>query len=416
MKTLIIIFTLFFHSLVLAQVEDLNVMNGFIPAVNDARARAMGRTELLSSKGANALFYNSANTIFTESPSLHTSFRGNFGDINDEQYEGDTESNWERSENHPLHFKINQISFVLPYQEPDSDHRAALSIGYNSFLDWGIKNKEKSTYLIEFENTVTEETISGGINAVSIGVAIGRNNLFGLGASFSKTMFSNIISNNKYTRNYEPTSPYVIRHTYEYELSSQFFALSGMAIMPSDITLGLVFKPSYTVELEKVTIEREYNDGDESSSTYDDIETMKIPAMFGLSVSKRINTKNMIVFEYQNRPYEKYKDKDDDHLFGEIDNSHCFRLGIEYSMKYPVRLGFFRDALPITDDDPEEKEPSALTGITIGSGINTKYFLADIFGEYAFWSYEYNNDPIYTWEESLISLGMTITIDESDIF
>ena len=414
MRTLIIILVLLIQTSAFAQFEYVNLATGLTPTVNDARARAMGRTEITSTYGANSLFANPANLGFVENMEVHLSSRSLFGSINDKDY-WDLRPQETMSESYPFNLKLTQLSFIYPYYDPKTKNRAALAIGFNDFLDWGF------TYKGEYENQESEYTETedrkntGGIRNISIAGALNLNNKLAFGIGLSRTVLGKLKIVTEFdTDYYPPYSNYYIKRTREYYLETFNITLGATFKPNKKLAIGMLFKPGFHITVDKYKYITTYPDGNTYSDSYSRDTEVKIPPIYGVGVTATPLNSMLLAVEYQNRPYADCKYESGNRLFRDIKNGHSFRVGFEYQTKYPIRLGFFNEAIPITDENSGSEKPKSLTGFTAGTGIESGNVRADIYGEYAYWKYqkfEASDPPMYgEYSESLISIGITLTM------
>ncbi len=423
MKTSIIVFLLLLQTTVFAQYYWVNPVHGHIPEISDARARALGRTEILSSSGANSMFYSPANLALVDEPNVQIGFRWRKGTIDDDEYWNNF-AYYDGAGSYPLHSDFSQIAFALPFNIPGSTKRLAISIGFNTFLDWGM-NKDEEEYHIPSSSTEFQESnITGGIRTLSIAIAMKWNNKFAFGAGFHKSLNSKYIYDTKYCYDPEPESDEVVldRVKGQWYLSSFFTNLSLIYMPLKEVTMGLMIKPPYSIKANRYTREMIFIGWNNTYWEHDVNSKSKIPALWGFGIS--YNFRKITVFaEYQNRPYANYKRLGTnlgEDLFEGVENGHSWKIGMEFDNVIPFRLGFFSDAIPEVKDYMEDNEPASLKGVTAGIGINTKYLLVDFYAEYAFWErtgYYYSGyNARYTIKENYINMGVTISVISPEIF
>lgn len=402
---------LFLPSLIYAQYAYyyVNSAMSIIPPVNDARARAMGRTEILSAGGANAMFYNPANLGFVESSSIEAGARGLFGSVSNDEWDQDDTDNI--SANYPLNLKPEQFAFVFTDHKSNSD-LAALAFGYNTFIDCALKYKfvqENSTGSFK---RVVNRRLSGGLHTLSVAAAIRCNNYFFIGVAAHKSIMSKLKSVANFDSTpYGPTSSK--KNSSEYKLSA-FFMTFGTTVKPiNNLTIGLYFRPQFTITAGDYKYKNESYNGDIYTRESDSESKVKIPSTFGASISHDLSSRILAVVEYQYRPYNDIEVGDGYYIFERFESGSSYRFGLEYRMKTPVRIGYFNEALPAADESSYFKKLKRLNGFTAGVGFQSRYFWTDIYVEYAFWKHlldtSFASDHYYE-RESFFSLGATFKL------
>jgi hypothetical protein len=413
MKSAIIFMILFMASSAFAQFYGVNPALGFIPAVNDARARAMGRTEIMTATGPAAMFYNPANLGFAETMTADITYRGLFGTIDDKDYwETRPDENW--SGKYPLDLNLTQFSFVLVHHESDSDKRAAIAFGYNNYLDWGINLDQKyENYRYDLNLGFTKQSVSGGVRTISIGGAFNINNRIAVGMSAHSSLLGKIKIFNDYSHEPESSDPYfVISRERKYKLSAFFIAFGATINLPKSVRVGLIIKPGYQLTASDYKYKIVYLNGDIYSNDNDQKIKVKIPTIYGIGTLFKLTKSISVATEYQNRPYANCEYENNTNIFGDIKNGHCFRIGMEYVNRIPIRFGYFIEAIPVADEESDNNQPASLNGFTMGFGFDYGFFRTDLYAEYAFWKHKrggaYDQDTFYG-RESLVSIGTTLT-------
>ena len=407
MKIKALIIILFIPAILIADYYTINPAVGFIASVNDARARAMGRTELMSSTGPNAMFANPANLINVIYPSAQMSGREMSGTINDGDWTSVSSDFWKGS--YPSNSKFSQIAFAMPFSVPRINKKAVAAIGYETYLDWRLNFDEQFQATNSGVTELMDNTLTGGLNTISIAGVLKLNERFDLGIAFYKSYNSDLRITN--VRAFDPDPgplPIWYQRIMEYDVSAYFAVIGVNANLPGNIAAGLIVKPHFTVKLEC-----KLNTLDSNLDHFD--EKFRLGDVYGLGFSKKFLNLFRIATEYQNRPYSVLYFHTDNQIIGKTKNGHCFRIGLETQTIIPIRLGYFIESLPIGEQNPEKSAPKSLSGFTAGIGLITRYFHIDTFAEFSSWSYDhfvYGYEPpaVYERQESLTSFGATITV------
>jgi long-subunit fatty acid transport protein len=406
---------------VFAQFDDLIEGEYSSPRLNDVRARAMGRTEIINATGSNAIFYNPANIGMVQNKTLQAGGRVYMGTMNDEEYwDFWPDEDWEGK--YELHPKITHISFAMPYQPPNSELKFAFGIGYNTYFDFGTKASQEYTDRSGTETlTATADfKVSGGLNTISPAAALNIDDKYFVGLAFHKSVLGKIKMEADVDIDPEPAYIYLVNDVEEGKISATFVSLgaTGKFMAESQLTVGVMYRSGFELKFEDLEWSQEYSDGTRDSDQYDpDNYDFKLPAIMGLGVSYQISPEVLIAGEYQTRPFSDIEDEDGDELDW-IDNGSCYRLGMEYQAgSVPLRLGYFSDAILEVDYDDmgqSEDKPKSLSGFTGGIGIVSGNITLDFFGEYAFWGREDYGGPDnakYEYKETLFAFGVTFTAD-----
>ncbi len=361
-----------------------------VPNVVDARASAMGQTEILSTIGSNSLFINPAMMATLEKPQFQAGGSMFMGSIDsesaDERYDG-----YDHSYN--LQPKFTHASFVYPYQLPNSEIKLAFGGGYYTYYDFSANEEREYTYKQESGGgTYKEETnYSGGLNLISIGGSINFNKIFFVGLTYNTSINSGTFEEAKasISGSDNPDDDFSVSGEREKTFEeASFLNFSGFVKPTEKLGLGIFYRSEITLEGDK--IKTKYNDGESNSQDWDREYTH--PSVFGLSVAYNISKDFVVVGEYQTRPFSDYEidNKDYEHP---IDDGSCYRIGAEFNRGViPLRAGFFSNAIFERAENDDDKAAS-LTGITAGTGFYGKSFGVDVAAEYSTYTtkYKYND-------------------------
>jgi|GEM_PF-696276 len=404
---------------VFAQLDDLIEGEYSSPRLNDVRARAMGRTEIVNATGSNAIFYNPANIGMVQTKTLQAGGRVYMGTMNDEEYwDFYDDQDWEGK--YKLHPKITHLSFAMPYQHPNSELKFAFGLGYNTYLDFGTKTNLEFT---DKSGTPTytrtrDVKVAGGLNTISPAAALNIDDKYFLGLAFHKSVLGKLKFETDTDWNPDPGFVYTVNTVDEGKVSATFISLgaTGKLMAESQLTVGVMYRSGFDLKFDDLEWSEEESDGTRNSDQYDpDNFEIKLPAIMGLGVSYQVSPEVIIAGEYQTRPFSDIEDEDGDKLDW-IDNGSCYRIGMEYqSGSVPLRLGFFSDAILEVDYDnmgQSEEKPKSLSGFTGGIGFVSGNITLDFFGEYAFWGredYGGPNNAKYEYKETLFAFGVTFT-------
>lgn len=383
----------------------------FAPAVNDARARGMGRTEILNTNGGNGIFVNPANLSFIDSPTVQAGGRLFFGIIDDEPVNeiGAPYQYWEAK--YTIHLKLTHISFAMPVKTFGAGVELVFGIGYNSYFDNGrnYKREYRETYDgFSYDVKVTGEEY-GGLNTISPALAVKVNDWLSFGLAFNKSVFGE--TGSKYTYDYSspPLYSYVMKESEMKNTGSAYYFTFGQVMkITRKLTIGFMWRSDFKFEFREGELYQKYLDGDEWESELTDVD-WNIPAMAGIGVNYRITPTILLAGEYQTRPlagmqpcFHEGGQSPPPPSFFYVENGACYRLGGEFLAPVPFRVGIFHDAVKWRDDWGDES-PAYKTGVTGGVGFEMYGLHFDLFGEAAFWGYDWGLEC----NETQFTFGMT---------
>lgn len=321
----------------------------FLPSTVDARSLAMGRTSILSAEGSNAIFSNPAIIATIQNIQVQGGGRAFVGATvagDDEDFE---------TSSYPVHWKLDHLSFAMPYALSDSSFHLAFGIGYHTYYDSGFKVGDEEGNLLF--------TSGGGLNTINPTVAVSYQGKYFAGLSYHKSVRSTITMDNE---NFNDES--------EIETSASFFMLGLLARVTPGITLGGMYRSAFEWDWEPE------NSGD--------IE-WDHPALWGVGAAFNLSSSWTLAAEYRSRPFSNYERNGRDEAFG-VDDGYSVRLGFEKAGEVPFRFGLFRDAIP--EHDVGKDDPKYLTGLTVGIGFNISGVVLNSSLEAAYWQQEFTND------------------------
>jgi len=369
---------------------------GLFPAVNDARSRSLGHTEVMTSVGSNAVFANPANLGLVTEPIFMAGGRIYWGSYKTEIFEmfyDDYKMEWK------MHPKLTQFSFAMPLNSHHSTTKITLALGYNTYFDFGavMYSKQSSSWGGDIMSEETTFTQRGGLNTLSPAIAFNFNGKFMLGLALHKS----ILEKNRYIAEYDNSPPpeypeyYTKRYEEEHKGSAFFFTLGGRIKFGEKFTMGFIIFPGFRYDIADGEYTREYYDGSEESGVEENSGVSVLPHL-GLGFSYSILPNLLLAAEYQTRPNYKsgsdYEPVDDNPFTGS-----CLRLGMEYQSTLAYRMGYFQDGVPQDIQWADDEEQKPLTGFTAGVGISLNDRInVDIFGEWAAYKYDtYIEDESY---------------------
>jgi hypothetical protein len=321
-----------------------------VPEVVDARSAAMGKTAIVSAQGSNAIFSNPA--LLATFDKRHLTIGGRLlnGDIGTGTVRSiDYNTGYSRSvlclNESPNQFGFNSISVSIPVKSAISSIKYSFGLGYHTYFDGNLKMNsflDPNWTGVRFTQRLHES-----LNVLSPAVAMGYKDKFYLGISYSRAVFSNAKSliKQEYTfwdehYSYEPESDY----------SAAFWLIGGLIKVTPKLNIALSFRSNFTWHY----VENKDND-------------IVFPNEFGVGFDYALIKNIKIAGEYQNRKISGYSSISyyNDKI---LKDGNCYRVGVETRIKkHPVRLGYFSDAIPVSDYDSDKH--AILNGVTGGFGL-----------------------------------------------
>ncbi|MCF7912097.1 MAG: hypothetical protein K9M99_06195 [Candidatus Cloacimonetes bacterium] len=342
------------------------------PEIIDGKAEALGQASILSSRGANYLFNNTAMLSNLNKTNIQINCRGITGTSN--VYDTDKE--------HPFHFKLNAVSFCIPFNN-NSSNKFALGAGYRVYYDWSNNLKFEERYL-HYVNTFKKKT-RGGLNTLVIGGAFNLSQKFYGGLSLSLPVFSNL--------SYEESEDGDLEYSSEGSVSGTFLTFSSAAILTRSLSAGFRLRTPFNLK----------EDWESTDITKSDNE-IQIPIELGFALKFSANDNINFYIEYISRNLSNYyilKYDPEEYPYdpeiqtdGKSDNGFSLRTGFEAGNKSEsFRFGLFLRSVPYYEyskTDPSViRKPKTETGITLGGGGKSKSTMTfDMYGSLSFLMYE----------------------------
>ncbi|MBL7191360.1 outer membrane protein transport protein [bacterium] len=405
MRWFYLLSVLLIPAVLLAQFGYISPMNVYSPAVNDARARAMGRTEILNNNGPSAIGCNPAHLALISHPAIQLFGRFQLGTVgNDYQYYESFKGSY------PQHLKFTGIAFAYPLAL-NNPILPALSftagIAYNTYLDYG------SNYASEYKSTEEDFTtkidreIRGGLHTISPAAAFKVWDKVRIGFAFHQSVFSGIYDKTDYNYiGFNGTySPYDYQESNQ-DFTAHFFSFGQIIDLTPSLKLGMIYRSEFRMKFKKGKHMYRYVDGDEYEGKLEAYD-MFIPAFTGIGLNYQAKSNILLSIEYQTRPFagityylpnyywsDSYYDKQY--------SGSCWRAGAEFSGKIVWRMGLFADN--IFAYDSENNLPKRQYGFTCGNGFEYLGALVDLFCEISTWSAEYSD----TYRETFFTAGVSV--------
>ncbi len=411
MKLTILLIVLLLLPIVAFGIDDNLGPIAFSPTVYDARAAAMGRTDIMTGCRSNAIFYNPANLAMIDVRTLQGGGRVWFGTIDNELWDQIGGQDVEAS--YRLHPKVTHLSYAGYFRPSGTELRVVFGVGYNSYFDFGAAAKREETMRLPIPDgvrTVTEDTRTrGGLNTITPALAVNIDDEFFFGFAFSKSLIGKISKKIEYTYDYEPPGNYLLEEEWEATGSATFITLGATIFFFPELSMGAMYRSGFEFELDDIYEYEERMDGGTVTKVKADSE-YEIPAYAGLGASYEFSSKFTLAAEFQTRPYSDMEKSGIEYRW--IDDGYCYRIGGELRTSHlDIRGGVFRDAIFAVDDPESDRGCKHLTGVTGGAGFESGNFAFDFFGEYSRWSKEVRmGAQQYDYVEKHFRFGATATL------
>jgi len=341
---------------------SLFLYNNYDYDFHDARGNALGRTEITSVLGANALFLNPANISFVRRAEV--SINGVGSDLtNDIEYlEGGWGPTQTPTSNSILaRSGISQIAGAMRLTMGSSGVSLFAGIGYNKSIDFNytIESTKIPPSVSDVDSSVLK--IRGSLSLVTIGGAISFKNGNSFGATYGFSVQPDVSTRFEYFVDDEVSYSLTSE-----KASARIFALSYRFAFSERVSVGAVYKKSSDLKV----VERKFELGNFSRPIiYVDRgdETYQLPDVFGVGIQYNVYDKLMFVVEGKLRRYSDF-------------SKLALRTGVEYKSIVSLRAGAFREPIP-RNSDPVEGASNSVYGVTAGAGTDIAHIRANVYAQ-----------------------------------
>jgi len=373
----------------------------FSEVVWDARAAALGHNGILAAAGPGALFTNPALLANLSEPMGSASGRIKMGSIED-----DDEYYKSYDNKFTMHPKITQVAGAFPIKLQSESATMVGGVGYQTCFDQGFKQKV-DWETVNGDKGSREVTSKGGYATLTPGAAIRFNDKYNLGLAIN--IKSPVLGSGSAEGEYKYPGHPDDNHSWKVddEFTGSYILFGGTAEITTDFTVGLAYRGALTLK-----IKEEYKEPGQQTDKYD--ISFKMPSFMGLAGSYRFGQAITAFGEYQTRPFSDLEiEIDGDEEDVQIDNGSAVKLGVEFGAGTPIRLGYYREAIPATDysEDDGDETPKAINGFTGGIGFKMGTANMDLYFDYGSWSFEdeYNGETTET-KETIYKFGVTFGV------
>lgn len=377
--------------------------------INDARARSMGGVTVAATDGAASLFCSPGRMSHSGTLSAEISVRTSTAWIDDELW-AETEYFWGDAR-YQWFPKLAAAGAAARVAEFGSDLVLELGIGYNSYIDLGSElTVTRERYLAYGDRSLKQTEMSeGGAYSICIGAAVGKPGVLSFGMTIARVFFSRF--SEEINSEYAPGPGY---ETFLEHNSADLAAthlLLGLTARPYDsLDLALVLRPGFTLE---ETERQQYvaiDNRRRASFLLPDIK-YSIPGAVTCGVAYSLEH-FLLATEIEWKFLSGVAEAD-------LDDAADIRFGAESRNAYPVRIGFFRESIVVSEGKRLLREIEY--GVTAGFQASRDRLSGDFFVEYSFWSHDYifglwgsgelqkGRDDNFTYGENRLTLGLTIS-------
>lgn len=351
------------------------------PANLDGRSAAMGNTDLLSVKGSNAIFSNPALIPFGEVVM---------------QCSG---SGW---------FFGNGVYFVDNGIEEDFDHEMNIP-NLNMSLVKDIYNSKKisvsggiglysfynRSYKEEFDDH--SEDFNSVLYSMTPSLAVDVNDFVSVGLSYNYLMDNKFNLDNYYTSgdDYEKVkSDYLARGS---------FLLVGVSAKISDIlSVSMSHRSRFDLNKNDHKTKSEECFEDLGTENYEHVmsdysETIPEEYAVGFTCSPMEETLFSCEYNYVHMKDAKVSYKEGDvsverDFFKQYTDGHSLKMGLELGEKIPIRVGYFYDFVPRSDDVDSRIDKNRRFGVTLGTGYDFGKCYVDVFYQHVYHFVKQNDE------------------------
>ena len=158
-----------------------------LPNTVDARSYALGRTDIMSPDGSNAIFSNPALLGMISNKQLQ--FGGNAKVVTwFSEYEDDMNDDYKVK--YPIAPKFNHLSFAMPYNIPVQDMKLSIGAGFHSAMDNTYKVQYQYEKVTNGDDYSRLKSYDGGLNLITLSGALNYKDKYFAGLSLNKSLLS----------------------------------------------------------------------------------------------------------------------------------------------------------------------------------------------------------------------------------
>ena len=361
----------------------------------DNRSIAMGKTAITTARGSSAIFSNPSILATFSRSQAQMGGKLLYGTITDEAQRASYEAKY------PPFPSRSYLAFALPYELPDTDFKLVFGLGYQR--DEGVKWESETVVKKVNIHVTTNHTVRrrGDLSTLTPGVALNLQNRYFLGATLSRTLGAIIYT----SESKNPDSK--VKVDREIEQSALFLRIGALAELTPELSVGLMYRPEFEWELGE-SITKTYRNGKLETDRDQGYLELTLPAMWGIGAEYKASPEWVVALEVQSRPFSELQWSGEINKQPVIDDGFNFAVGAEYlGGPYPIRIGAFRDVIPLVDEN--DTAPVNFTGFTTGVGSSGEedffWNASALFGRWE----QVVNDKGQKYSENLMRVGISAT-------
>jgi len=357
----------------------------------DARSIGMGRTSIVNSISANCIFSNPSHLTKIEQIQFDVGARVVTGTLED-MYRKEYYQFYESSL-YPQ-YSFSHIAISVPFNLPFTNIRLASGFGYGLFYDFG--NNYKDSKKTDDISSSYELQNRGGFDIYNISVGYAFNEYISSALSYrwswdnkfhTKQIFDNHL-----------TRIYTTNHF------SSYISLGLIFSLPAALKVGIVYSPEFLWGREQYIIKHIGTGLEEINSS----PSYRIPRELGIGTDWNPTSYLTFAFEYDWIEFSKLNFDNPKNPASWHSNGDNKRIGIEYGKNYKIRIGYYLDSIPVSDEN--SIKPIVQQGITGGMGFSLFKAQFDIAVDYHNWELNrFHDNNLYTNNYERFKILINIT-------
>lgn len=400
MKILLCLFFIISLSLIFCENEpiiftNLNLFDDYYEESVDPISNSLGRTNLLNSSNATALFSNPSALGELESRMISTGMKLYKSTLT---RKSEHLSSGEYQHEH----RFNNMNYLDPlaviFPLKLHNYNIGIGIGKRILYDYNLQRKESQ------EDYMIDEYFSGHIKVYTLAIGYKFSEKISMGMNYSISAKDQVKFHYSYWEGYkkdycQTPNLYQLYYNLMYERNDK-------------ILISASLRPPHSIEYKSEYHWRRY--GYYDFDNYYNF-TVYYPFQYTLGIKYKINKKSEVSLEYKNKSFSKIKTKDGNLytttangiIKSGINNGNEFNLGYSLNTKLPIRLGYYSSSVPLYDFnyiDPQtmqmSDQPKRKSGFTYGTTLHFNKIQIDISGDHSSithkdYNLHYNNDMYY---------------------
>jgi long-subunit fatty acid transport protein len=387
----------------------------YIPQDFGTMSYSAGGCFTSNTRGAESVFSNPAGIALTEEKDIQVLYTGDVDilgkppQLEDDFYE--EVRDWEDfSYKRSLRLNpLKNLSVMGTYTGEEMPVTFGGGVALRSYYDLGYKNSE--SYTADDVDYELEQSVSGGLNFLTLSGALSYQNKYSGGISFGIPMMSKVSGSTTeeisgLEENYE--------EEVNFNIAGSYMRIGVIAEIIEGLSVGFTYTGGQTIELEDGEYDVNDFEGEHYSGDLDDVE-IEIPGYISFGLSYDIIPQLTVTGEYQSRPWEDYEEEESGaNIFdNDMENGYSLRAGIIYNTgSLQLKAGYMLQKGPLVqyDEDGEYDELVGINTITGGIGWKAGKIGVDLGLGYSMYKYEqWIGDTDYEGSSNLVEVLLSIT-------